>query len=219
MSPMARDTKFGYGYTLIGIGVAYLLDKIFGPLVALYIAGGLTLVGIIFLVAGHRHKEKEENGKVSERREWKSIAKAVAIVGFVMCLATGGIYGWKILYPPSLPFGDCRPKGRLLSDYVAAGSGVSGGSGIVTSYFPTTGDDQTLLFAGIPLRLLVEPPGKIIDTSKLPTDVRLGRCGVGECVIRIKAVGGKVVVETTKAVVDDGKGNDCVVGVKISALN
>lgn len=53
---MERDTKFGYGYTLVGIGAAYLLDKLFGPAVAMSIAIGLTLLGIAFLVAGHRHE-------------------------------------------------------------------------------------------------------------------------------------------------------------------
>jgi hypothetical protein len=75
---MERDTKFGYGYTLIGIGLAYLLERLFGASAAFALAVGMTAVGAVFLFAGHKHG--------------KSIsAKQLTIVGLVFCAVFGGI--------------------------------------------------------------------------------------------------------------------------------
>ncbi len=51
---MSKETKFGYGFLLVGIGGAFLIDKLFGAGPSLLIAAFCLLVGIALLVAGHR---------------------------------------------------------------------------------------------------------------------------------------------------------------------
>lgn len=53
---MQRDTKFGYGFCLLGIGVPYLLDKLSGPKTALVCCALLLLVGLVFILSGHFHQ-------------------------------------------------------------------------------------------------------------------------------------------------------------------
>jgi hypothetical protein len=52
-----QGNQFGYGFLFAGVGLPYLIDKLFGPLAALIAAAICLLAGIGFLVAGHLDKE------------------------------------------------------------------------------------------------------------------------------------------------------------------
>jgi hypothetical protein len=54
---MSKETKFGYGFLLAGVGMPYLMDKLLGPAAALIVATVCTLGGITLLMAGHLHRE------------------------------------------------------------------------------------------------------------------------------------------------------------------
>jgi hypothetical protein len=54
---MSKETKFGYGFLLAGVGLPYLIDKLLGPSAALIAAVVCTLGGLALLVAGHLHRE------------------------------------------------------------------------------------------------------------------------------------------------------------------
>lgn len=51
---MSRGTKLGYGFLLVGVGLPFLIDKLFGSSTALVVvAASCVVVGICFLIAGH----------------------------------------------------------------------------------------------------------------------------------------------------------------------
>jgi hypothetical protein len=72
---MSRETKFGYGFLLAGVGVPYLMDKLFGGLVALIVAALCTLFGIALLIAGYLHLGEVKKRKISRAR--------IAITAFI----------------------------------------------------------------------------------------------------------------------------------------
>jgi hypothetical protein len=57
---MSKETKFGYGFWFAGVGVPYLMDKLFGQVPAFWCAILFTIFGAVLLVAGHQHREKNE---------------------------------------------------------------------------------------------------------------------------------------------------------------
>jgi hypothetical protein len=70
ISRMSRESKFGYGFLLFGLGMPYLIDKVFGPVIALITAIACAVIGLSFLVAGHMHKETEAATiKIGKRRD------------------------------------------------------------------------------------------------------------------------------------------------------
>jgi hypothetical protein len=52
---MSRETKFGYGFLLAGIGMPYLIERLLGPSTATVASLAFVVLGIVFLIAGHRH--------------------------------------------------------------------------------------------------------------------------------------------------------------------
>jgi hypothetical protein len=93
---MQREDKFGYGFTVGAIGMAYLLDKILGPGSGLIVAFVLTLVGVGFIIAGHQH---EKTGLW-----WKIILPVV-----VIAIACGPII-WRLAPKSESPIGDNNTK-------------------------------------------------------------------------------------------------------------
>jgi hypothetical protein len=77
-----RADKFGYGFTLVGVFLSYLLERIFGPRVALLVAVIGVVVGIVFIAAGHLSREP---GAVKVER------KSLLVGIFVALLAVGTI--------------------------------------------------------------------------------------------------------------------------------
>lgn len=55
---MSKETKFGYGFLLAGVGVPYLIEKLLGAVAALVIAALCVVAGVGLLVAGHLHRDK-----------------------------------------------------------------------------------------------------------------------------------------------------------------
>lgn len=55
---MSKETKFGYGFLLLGVGLPYLIDKLFGETAAIVVSGCCVLVAICLLIAGHLHDRK-----------------------------------------------------------------------------------------------------------------------------------------------------------------
>jgi hypothetical protein len=54
---MPKETKFGYGFLLAGVALPYLIEKFLGAGPAAAVAIVCGIIGIAFLVSGHRHKE------------------------------------------------------------------------------------------------------------------------------------------------------------------
>jgi hypothetical protein len=61
---MSKETKLGYGFLLAGVGLPYLIEKLFSPRIALAAAIVLMFVGICLLVAGHLHDRQRLATKV-----------------------------------------------------------------------------------------------------------------------------------------------------------
>src|SRR6266496_93584 len=82
-----KETKFGYGFALAGWGLPAIVEKIFGPVVALVIAAMCTVGGIWFLCAAHFHKEPN-TGFVAPKRsrpsEW--LVTAILVMGCSVAL-------------------------------------------------------------------------------------------------------------------------------------
>jgi hypothetical protein len=93
--PGSRETKFGYGFLLVGAALPYLIDKLFGPVYALVAAAILLLAGIGCLVAAHLDREK----KGAQRRYGLMETVAMfALVGASSGALIGSISGaiWKL---------------------------------------------------------------------------------------------------------------------------
>ena len=60
---MPRETKFSYGFLLVGTGVPYLIDKVFGLAWAIGVSVACVLFGLAFLIAGLFHPKVVEHVK------------------------------------------------------------------------------------------------------------------------------------------------------------
>jgi hypothetical protein len=89
---MPKEAQFGYGFLLVGLGAPFLIDKLFGPSLALGIATICTVAGVGLLVAGHLHREKDEKGA---KREISRPSFIVASVIIIACVSTLGWSVWK----------------------------------------------------------------------------------------------------------------------------
>lgn len=83
---MSRETKFGYGFLLIGWAGPYLLERMFGANVAMVTAIVCTVVGGWLLFTGHLH------GDEKSERPWNlpRVGKALATVGLLFAV------GWTV---------------------------------------------------------------------------------------------------------------------------
>jgi hypothetical protein len=81
---MSKETKFGYGFLLAGVGLPYLTEKFFGQSTATIAAAVCLFLGICLLIAGHLHERRGLTVKV--------ISALVALV-----LVGGGI-GWRLMW-------------------------------------------------------------------------------------------------------------------------
>lgn len=79
---MSKETKFGYGFLLVGTGVPYLIDKLFGLPFAILISLACVIVGCALLWAGHRHKDNQPPKKI-----WNWLAIGA-------CLSTLVVLSW-----------------------------------------------------------------------------------------------------------------------------
>lgn len=79
-----KETKFGYGYLLVGWGLFYLVEQLTGRNAALYIALGCTVVGISLLLSGHWHERA-----TTARR----VLVSIVIVG-TAAVVTYLVMGW-----------------------------------------------------------------------------------------------------------------------------
>src|SRR5258708_3526722 len=91
----SRETKFGYGFLLLGAAMPYLIDKLLGPIAALISAAVILLGGIAFLVAGHFHRDKDA---LPHRRGLMATIGMFTIIGAASGALIGGLSGaiWNI---------------------------------------------------------------------------------------------------------------------------
>jgi hypothetical protein len=54
---MLRETKFGYGFLLVGTAMPYLIDKIFGLTAAILVSVVCLVAGGVLLWSGHKHSD------------------------------------------------------------------------------------------------------------------------------------------------------------------
>jgi hypothetical protein len=78
---MSKETKFGYGFLLVGAGMPYLIERFVGSTYAYLAALLLVICGIFLLMAGHLH-------------DHKGLASRITIVMLVVCSLLGG-FGWR----------------------------------------------------------------------------------------------------------------------------
>lgn len=88
---MSRENKFGYGFLLAGIGMPYLIERLLGPTPATVVSIICVVLGIAFLVAGHRHE--------------KPMTRIGIAIVIICLLGTGGTvwYLWQPKKPPDHP--------------------------------------------------------------------------------------------------------------------
>jgi hypothetical protein len=85
---MSRETKFGYGFLILGISVPYLIEKAFGPAWALTTACILLVVGVAFAISGHLHREPS-----TRRRKLMGTIGMYMLIGALVGTAAGGLTG------------------------------------------------------------------------------------------------------------------------------
>jgi len=86
--PMLRETKFGYGFLLVGAGLPFLIDKLFGIRWAIVISVACFIVGVVFLVEGHRHKE----GAIQKPWTlWEYLATGGAVVALIAVISIAAL--------------------------------------------------------------------------------------------------------------------------------
>lgn len=83
---MLRETKFGYGFLLVGTGVPYLIDKMFGLFYAIFFSVACVLLGGAFLLAGHHHKEGEVR---QPKKVWEIVAFGTALCSLAILISIG----------------------------------------------------------------------------------------------------------------------------------
>lgn len=83
---MRRETNFGYGFLFVGIGLSYLIGKVLGLTVAIVVCVACVVIGVTFLLAGHRHKDIDR----PPRKLWE-IAAFVCALSILIVLASIGI--------------------------------------------------------------------------------------------------------------------------------
>lgn len=79
---MSRETKFGYGFLLVGCALPYLIDKMFGPRTTSIISGVFFLLGAALLVSAHIPEDK------GVRNKYGNIATAVSLVIAIIAMVT-----------------------------------------------------------------------------------------------------------------------------------
>ena len=94
---MSKETKFGYGFLLAGVGLPYLIEKLAGPFTALVIAVACTVLGASLLLAGHLHRDREiaSPGKIS--LVIRSIKYGVMVVIIFGLIAGISRLGWLLM--------------------------------------------------------------------------------------------------------------------------
>jgi hypothetical protein len=88
---VSRETKFGYGFLLAGVGVPFLIFDIFGFNAAVIVASCFTVLGVALLIAGHRHKEERT------RRGVMATIGLYTLIGLLIGISTGAIAGLAIV--------------------------------------------------------------------------------------------------------------------------
>ncbi len=86
---MSKETKFGYGFLFVGVGLPYLVERMFGPLTAAFIALAFLVVGVILLIAGHRHRDKQTSGgsRVNSHRHGLLVLAILLVVAIIVSTA------------------------------------------------------------------------------------------------------------------------------------
>jgi hypothetical protein len=91
---MGKETKFGYGFLLAGVGLPYLIDKLVGELAALIVAAVCTVAGIGLLILGHFHVEEGAEKTIGKPT---AIVTAIIFIGAVLTLIWAIVNYWGTL--------------------------------------------------------------------------------------------------------------------------
>jgi hypothetical protein len=86
---MGRDSKLGYGFLFMGVAMPYLIEHFLGATVALVATVLCALIGVMFLLSGHTHRDAAEPPITLFRKIVTSILAVAVIVA--ICLV-----GWKV---------------------------------------------------------------------------------------------------------------------------
>jgi hypothetical protein len=83
---ISKETKFGYGFLLAGVGLPNLIEKLLGPLAALVAAAVCTVGGVGLLAAGHFHREKTIGFEVPQRNVLPAAITVTLLLGMIISL-------------------------------------------------------------------------------------------------------------------------------------
>jgi hypothetical protein len=84
---MSQETKFGYGFLLVGTGTPFLISELLGLRWAIVISVACTVVGVAFLVSGHRHKETAKPKTI-----WEWLAVGGSLCTSIVLISIGVIH-------------------------------------------------------------------------------------------------------------------------------
>src|SRR5437899_11755420 len=107
---ISKDTKFGYGFLLAGVGLPYLIEQLFGALGATIIAAACTVIGLSLLIAGHLHRD----AIAAHRSEVSIVRRGFVTLLILAAIATLSLTTWRLVRsrhrtlvettsPPQLP--------------------------------------------------------------------------------------------------------------------
>jgi len=83
---MLRETKFGYGFLLVGTAAPYLIDKVFGLSWAILLSVLCLIVGGVLLWSGHWQKD----GVLVPFKRWQEwVVFGAALTSFTVLLTIG----------------------------------------------------------------------------------------------------------------------------------
>ncbi|MGH9743585.1 MAG: hypothetical protein ACRD51_14665 [Candidatus Acidiferrum sp.] len=152
---MAKETKFGYGFLLLGAGLPYVFDKLLGPLAAL-IASALCIVfGCVFLLAAHFHRDKNE---IRPKRGLMVSIGMFTLVGAASGALIGSLSGaiWNVVRNKPTQSGEGGETPRLSSDLKLE----------IDRVLPLWGFKHLAINPGTPFRI---PPGQPPTSSDTDT--------------------------------------------------
>jgi hypothetical protein len=118
---MLRGTKFGYGFCFIGVGVPFLIEKLLGLSLAIFASVACLVLGVTFLISGHRHNDDARPWKLGE-----ALAAGCALCSVIILLSMGVM---RAMSPKILDSSNIQQRFTVKIDDIYFANSLSGPNG------------------------------------------------------------------------------------------